>query len=126
MYQGDHSAILSTFITLPFTIKTFVLSIPESFVRGGPTLMFFDEGRERSSTTISGPSSARQQNAIMAFRWHADDGPTLNAGLVAVIFQGTWTCIARKPYIFGIFQGGRDLLSPPPPPPLRWSHTCYF
>ena len=31
------------------------------------------------------PSSARQQNAIeMAFRWRADDGPTLNASLVAL------------------------------------------
>ena len=36
-------------------------------------------------TTISGPSSARQRNVIsMAFRWRADDGPTLNAGLVAL------------------------------------------
>ena len=49
----------------------------------------------------------------MAFRWHADDGPTLNAGLVAVIFQGIRTFIARKPNIFVIFQGGPDPLSPP-------------
>ena len=43
-----------------------------------------DEGREDPNTTISGPSSARQQNAIkMVFRWCANDGPTLNAGLVA-------------------------------------------
>ena len=32
-----------------------------------------------------GPSSARQRNAInMAFRWRANDDPTLNAGLVAL------------------------------------------
>ena len=47
---------------------------PESFVRGGPTLTFFffllfffflvDESREDPSTTISGPSEARQRNAI--------------------------------------------------------------
>ena len=44
-----------------------------------------DEGWEDPNTTISGPSSACQRNAIsMAFRWHADDGPTLNAGLVAL------------------------------------------
>ena len=42
----------------------------------------------------------------MAFRWSADDGQTLNAGLVAAIFQEIRTCIARKPYIFVIFQGG--------------------
>ena len=52
-------------------------------------LFFFlhviDEGREDPNTTISGPSSARQRNAIkMAFHWRADDGPTLNAGLVAL------------------------------------------
>ena len=35
------------------------------------------EGREDPNTTISGPSSVRQRNAIqMAFHWRADDGPT--------------------------------------------------
>ena len=59
----------------------------QSFVRGGggATVTFFfcfffvfvlvDEGREDPNTTISGPSSARQRNAIlMAFRWCAGDG----------------------------------------------------
>ena len=59
----------------------------ENFVRGGPTLTFFfivDEGWEDPNTTISGPSSARQRNAIyMAFRWRAN-GPTLNAGSAAL------------------------------------------
>ena len=37
------------------------------------------------NTAISGPSSAHQQNAIkMVFRWRANDGPTLNAGLEAL------------------------------------------
>ena len=53
---------------------------PEKFVRGGPTLTTFfltvDEGREDPSTTLSGPSSARQRRV--------DDGPKLNAGLVAM------------------------------------------
>ena len=55
---------------------------PESYVREGPTLTFFlvDEGREDQNTTIGGPSSA--------FRWRADNGPTLNAGLVACDFSG--------------------------------------
>ena len=36
-----------------------------------------------------GPSCARQQNAIeMAFRWRADNDPSLNAGLVALWFLG--------------------------------------
>ena len=38
------------------------------------------------------------------FRWNADECPTLNAGLAAAIFQGIRTCIARKHYIFVIFQ----------------------
>ena len=45
----------------------------------------FDEGRKDPNTTISGPSMAGQRNAVqIAFRWQADDGPTLNAGLVAL------------------------------------------
>ena len=44
-----------------------------------------DEGRKDQNTTISGPSSARQQNAIeMAFLWRADGGHTLNIDLVAL------------------------------------------
>ena len=45
----------------------------------------------QANTIISRPSSARQQNAIsMAFRWHADNGPKLNAGLVALwLFRGS-------------------------------------
>ena len=63
--------------------------IQKIFVRGGPTMTAFyysfAEGREDPNTTISGPSSARQRISIsMAFRWRADDGPTLNAGLLAL------------------------------------------
>ena len=66
---------------------------PENFARAGPTLapffFFFsclvDEVVEDPNTTINGPSSAHQRNAIqVAFRWRADDCPTLNAGFVAL------------------------------------------
>ena len=40
MLQGEHSAILLTFIMLPFVIKIFVLSI----LRGCFTVMVIDEG----------------------------------------------------------------------------------
>ena len=39
----------------------------------------------------------------MAFRWQANDGPTLNAGLV---FEGIRTSIAKKPLYFCNFSGG--------------------
>ena len=54
--------------------------------------------------TINGPPAKR----------HLNDVPTLNAGLVAVIFQGIRTSIAKEPYIFVIFQGGPNPLSPSP------------
>ena len=38
MIEGEHSAILSTFIKLPFAIKTFVLSIFEWPLKTGLTL----------------------------------------------------------------------------------------
>ena len=56
-------------------MTTIACADPESFVRGGPNLTFFFcflvvDGREDRNTTLSGPSSARQRNAIqMAFRW---------------------------------------------------------
>ena len=71
-------------------------------------LFLIDEGRENQNTTKSSPSTIVIE---MAFRWRADDGPTLNAGLV---FHGIWTSNAKKPYIFVIFQGGHR----PPVPPL--------
>ena len=42
MLQGEHSAILLTFIKLPFDIKTFVLSIFEWPLKTGFTLPLFD------------------------------------------------------------------------------------
>ena len=50
----------------------------------------------------------------MAFRWRAYDGPTLNTGLVASIFQGIRAYIARIPYIVVIFHGGPGRPCHPP------------
>ena len=48
-------------------------------------LFLVDEGRNGPNSTKSGPASTRQRKAIkMAFPWRADDGPTLNSGLVAL------------------------------------------
>ena len=50
----------------------------------------------------------------------AHDGPTLNAGLVSCDFSGDSDHIAKKPYIFVIFQeGGLDPQSNP-----LWIRAC--
>ena len=78
-----------------------------------------DERRDDQNTTKSGPSSARQRNAIyIAFCWRPDDGLTLNSGLVALrFFRGSVPVLLRKP-IFVIFLGGGGGLDPLSPPPL--------
>ena len=69
-----------------------------------------DEGREDPNTTI-GPPAKRH---LMAFPWRADSGPTVNTGLVALWFyRGS---VAKKPYIFVIFQGGPEFFG---------KYTCY-
>ena len=53
----------------------------------------------------------------MAFCWRANDGPTLNAGLVVLSFlRGSRPVLQRNTIFFKIFQGGGrpDPLSPPP------------
>ena len=62
-------------------------------------------GDRRSKYRLKSATMARQRNDIeMVFRWRADAGPRLNASFV--IFQGIRSSIAKKPYIFVIFQGG--------------------
>ena len=86
----------------------------EFFVRGGPTVttfffcLFFLQGGKGSNNSISGPSSARQRNAIFngaslaCQRW-----PNNDSWLgIFVIFRGIRTSIAKKPYIFYDFSGG--------------------
>ena len=77
-------------------------------------LCLVNEGREDPHTAISGTSSARRRNAVyMASRWRADDGPTLNAGLIALWFSGDLDrCCFEALCFFVILQGGPDPLSP--------------
>ena len=61
----------------------------------------------------------------MAFRWRADDGPTLNADLVALIlFMGSGPVLLRNP----IFLRFSRMSGPPapPPPPLWVCYLCSF
>ena len=93
--------------------------------RGSKNDSFFvvflvDEGIEDPNTTVNGPSSARQWNTIhMAFPWWADEGPTLNAGLVALwFFSRSGPILLRNPKFLWFFSGGG---SRPPVPPLDLS-----
>ena len=70
---------------------------PESFVRGGPTLMtffFFDEGRKDPNTTLNRASLAHQLGVSMACRsW-----PNIKSVLgIFVIFQGSGPLLLQKP-----------------------------
>ena len=71
-----------------------------------------DEGKEDPNTTVR-VSLSRQRNVIsMTFRWPANDGPKLNAGLVACDFSGDPISIAKKPYIFVFVRGCPEPLPP--------------
>ena len=50
--------------------------------RGSNSDNIFGEGREGERIQIA--LKVDQHRPVMAFRWRADDGPTLNAGLVAL------------------------------------------
>ena len=53
----------------------------------------------------------------MAFRWRVDDGPALNAGLVALrFFRGSRPILLENPIFLKFFRGGgQNSLSTPPP-----------
>ena len=110
--------------------KTYTCADRESFARGGPTFFlffFFDKRKEDpNSSTKSGPSLARQRNAIyMAFRWRDDDGPTLNAGLAALwFFRGSGPVLLRNPIFLWFFRG--EVRTPCPPPPPLDPHMTYI
>ena len=93
---------------------------PESFVRADPTLTMFvfkvDKGREDPSPTLSGPSSARQRNAI---EWRFAGMP-MNAQhwmLASQLrfFSGSGHVLLENP-IFCNFSGGVR----------AWIRTCNF
>ena len=62
----------------------------------------------------------------MAFRWQADDGPTLNAGLVALgFFRGSGAVLLKKLY-FGDFSRREGSEPPVPPPDLCMVNAEYL
>ena len=53
MLQGEHSAILCTFIKLPFVSKVFVLSIFEWPLKTGFTVGYFQKTNNHSNPNLS-------------------------------------------------------------------------
>ena len=107
----------------PFSHHTFMRGSRKNCQRGSKFVyLFIDRGIEDQNTAINGQSSAHQRNAIeMAFYWRSDDGPTLNAGLVAFWFSGDMDQYYKETLYFCDFSGeGSD-----PPPPL-WIRTWVF
>ena len=63
------------------------------------------------------PFKWRLNGVSLVFRWW----PSIESWLGSfVVFKGTWTSIAKKRYIFVIFQGGG---SGPPVPPCGSAHV---
>ena len=51
----------------------------------------------------------------MAFRWRSNDGPTLNAGLVALLVIRESKPVFLRKHIFVIFRGGGGVSTAPVP-----------
>ena len=75
----------------------------------------YNEGWEKyhHKRAINGPPAKRHLNGVSLACWW---WPNIERWLGSlVIFQGIWTRIAKKPYIFVIFQGGGGVRTPVPP-----------
>ena len=95
-----HVRIQTVFVRWSPTITAFSFACFWMMTRGRIQILLKAGHRRSASET---PFEWRQ----MAFRWRGDAvGPSLNARMVTVIFQGIRTIAAEKPYIFVIFQGG--------------------
>ena len=77
------------------------------------------DGREDPNTTKSGPWSAHQRNAL-AFCWRADEGTTLNAGLVA-LWSGP--VLLRNLQLCDFSGDGSGPPTPFPSPSSYWAHV---
>ena len=103
------------------TLESWILKSRKFFSEGVQLWLFFLSwwGREDPNTTKSGPSSARSETPLngvsLAGRWWSNIECWLGR---FDVLQGIRTSIAKKPYIFVIFQGVRTPNHPLPPPYL--------
>ena len=92
-WDGGVSCII-LWVTVNLTSDLVFRKIESGFFRGVQLFLLlvnqtnkrtFLKSNAETNTTKIGSSSARKRNAmLMAFRWHAFDGRTLNAGLLAL------------------------------------------
>ena len=104
----------------------------KNFVRGGQTLttffffffFFFKLMRDgRIKTPLyAGHHRPASETPLNGDRWRADDGPTLNAGLVASqFFRGSGPKLLRNPIFLRFFRGGGGGVRTPCP--TLWIRT---
>ena len=100
-----------------------------SFTRGPVLTTFFSEGFVGIGSNFDNVyfiekgiqiplNAGHHQLTSNAFRWRANDGPTLNVGFVALrFFRGSGPVLLKNTLYFCDFSGGvPEPLSPPPPP----------
>ena len=86
-------------------------------------LLLLMRGKRIQIALKAGHHRPASETHLMAFRWGADDGPTLKDGFGSFeIFQGVPTSIAKKPYIFVKFQGMGGGGGPAPLSPSGSAH----
>ena len=80
-----------------------------------------DQNTTKSRAIIVSPAKRHLNGVSLAGRWRPINECWLGS---FVIFQGIRTSIAKKPYIFVIFQGGLDPYSPLDPRMGYFIHIC--
>ena len=84
-------------------------------------------GSKKYKRAIIRPPAKRHLNGVSlaGLRW-PNNRPNIECWLGSFVnFQGIWTSIAKKPYIFVIFQGVQTHCPPPPPPSSGTAHGQY-
>ena len=108
-------------IKITILCTDFIFCMRGSFVRGVQLWKHFFSLMTGGRIKIPQSAGHHRPASETSFK-SADDGPTLNASLVALWFKGIQTSIAKKPYIFCDFRG----CSGPPVAPLDPHMFCTF
>ena len=98
MYKQLHNLLNIPYLSLLDSWGVRACADPESFIRGGPTFQFFSWWGERGS---------KYHFISMLFCCQSNDGPTVNAGMVALwFFRGSGPVLLRNPTALQFFRVG--------------------